>query len=195
MTAVSALQSVHKKGIFGDHHTKKEGDLLKISELKNLTIIQIVKYKKSGVQLNNIRIDKLEFPSENSYVVSDENTRILWTAPSTWLVVSKKENIIKAIEEKCSSRDFAVTDISHSRAVIQLKGIQAREILKKGCPLNFNEFKKNNCAGSVFHGISIMIDLVDDNPDTFNLFTLRSFGESFYHHITDASLEFGYVGN
>ena len=89
MTAVSALQSVHKKGIFGDHHTKKEGDLLKIYELKNLTIIQIVKYKKSGVQLNNIRIDKLEFPSENSYVVSDENTRILWTAPSTWLVVSK----------------------------------------------------------------------------------------------------------
>ena len=32
------------------------------------------------------------------------------------------------------------------------------------------------------------------NPDKFNLFTLRSFGESFYHHITDAALEFGYVG-
>ena len=35
---------------------------------------------------------------------------------------------------------------------------------------------------------------VDSNPDTFNLLTLRSFGESFYHHITDAALEFGYVG-
>ena len=97
MTAISALQSIHKKGIFGDHHTKKEGDLLKISELKNLSIIQVVKYKKSEVQLNNIRIDELEFPSENSHVVSDENTRILWNAPSTWLIVSRKENIIKTI--------------------------------------------------------------------------------------------------
>ena len=39
-----------------------------------------------------------------------------------------------------------------------------------------------------------MVDFIDNNPDTFNLFTLRSFGESFYHHITDAALEFGYVG-
>ena len=46
----------------------------------------------------------------------------------------------------------------------------------------------------MFHGINIIIDLVDDNPDTFNLLTLRSFGETFYHHITDAALEFGYVG-
>ena len=57
----------------------------------------------------------------------------------------------------------------------------------------FNEFKNNNCAGSVFHGINIVVDYVDDNPDTLNLFTLRSFGESFYHHITDAALEFGYM--
>ena len=35
---------------------------------------------------------------------------------------------------------------------------------------------------------------VDNNLDTYNLLTLRSFGESFYHHITDAALEFGYVG-
>ena len=72
--------------------------------------------------------------------------------------------------------------------------IASKEVLKKGCPLNFNEFENNNCAGTVFHGINIVIDFVDKNPDTFNLLTLRSFGESFYHHITDAALEFGYVG-
>ena len=78
--------------------------------------------------------------------------------------------------------------------MIQIKGLKAKEVLKKGCPINFNEFVKNNSAGSVFHGINIVIDLIDNNPDTFNLFTLRSFGESFYHHITDAALEFGYTG-
>ena len=194
MTAVSPLQSIHKKGLFGDHYKKKKGDLLNISELKDLTIVQIVQYKRSKVNLNSAQIDDLEFPLQNSKVLSNKETRILWSAPNTWLVISRKGNITKTITETCDSENFAVTDISHSRAVIQIKGLQAKEILKKGCPLNFNEFEKNNCAGTVFHGINIVVDFVDNNPDTFNLLTLRSFGESFYHHITDAALEFGYVG-
>jgi len=194
MTAVTPLEFIHKKGIFGDHHEKKEKDLLQISEVKNLTIIQIVQYKRSKIQLDTIQIEGLGFPIENSKVESNKETRILWSAPRTWFIISKKENIINNIKEKCTDENFAITDISHSRAVIQIKGLQAREILKKGCPLNINEFKTNNCAGTVFHGISIVVDLIDNNPDTFNLLTLRSFGESFYHHITDAALEFGYVG-
>ena len=194
MTAITPLESIHKKGLFGDHHKKNENDLLKILEVKDLTIVQIVQYKRSKVQLNNVQIDGLEFSLQNSTVSSNKETRILWSAPNTWLVISIKENIVEIIEETCNSKNFAVTDISHSRAVIQIKGLQAKEILKKGCPLNFNEFEKNNCAGTVFHGINIVVDFVDNNPDTFNLLTLRSFGESFYHHIIDAALEFGYVG-
>ena len=194
MTAITPLESIHKKGLFGDHHKKNENDLLKISEEKNLVIIQIVQYKRSKIQLNNIQIDGLGFSLQSSKVSSNKETRILWTAPSTWLVISRKENIVEKIKEKCKSDNFAITDISHSRAIIQIKGPQAKDILKKGCPLNFNEFENNNCAGTVFHGINIVVDFVGKNPDTFNLLTLRSFGESFYHHITDAALEFGYVG-
>ena len=194
MTTVTPLEFIHRKGIFGDHYKKNEKDLLQISEVKNLAIIQIVQYKRSKIQLSTIHIEGLGFPMENSKVESNKETRILWSAPRTWFIISKKENIINNIKEKCTDENFAITDISHSRAVIQIKGLQAREILKKGCPLNINEFKTNNCAGTVFHGISIVVDLIDNNPDTFNLLTLRSFGESFYHHITDAALEFGYVG-
>ena len=194
MTAISPLQSIHKKGLFGDHHKKNESDLLQIAEVKNLTIIQIVKYKDSKIHLGSISIDGLELPLQNPKVLSNKDTRILWSAPNTWLVVSKKEDILKTIKDKCKNESFAITNISHSRAIIQLKGFQAKEILKKGCPINFNEFEKNNCASSVFHGITIVVDCIDNDPQIFNLFTLRSFGESFYHHITDASLEFGYVG-
>ena len=194
MTAISPLQSIHKKGLFGDHYKKKESDLLNISEVKDLIIVQIVQYKRSKVNLKSLHVDDLEFPIQNSKVSSNKETKILWNAPNTWLVISRKENIFKIINDTCDNNDFAVTDISHSRTVIQIKGLQTKEILKKGCPINFNEFEKNNCAGTVFHGITIVVDFVDDNPDTFNLLTLRSFGESFYHHITDSALEFGYVG-
>ena len=194
MTAITPLESVHKKGLFGDHHKKNEKDLLKISEVSNLTIIQIVKYKKSKININTIKIDAIEFPQENSNVGCDQKTRILWNAPGTWLVISRQGNIVETIKEKCNRENFAVTDISHSRAIIKIAGEQANEVLKKGCPINFNELKKNNCAGSVFHGINIIVDCIDDEKQIYNLSTLRSFGESFHHHITDSCLEFGYLG-
>ena len=194
MTAITPLESIHKKGIFGDHHKKNEKDLMRISELKHLKIIQIVQYKKSNTQISTFNIEDLEFPKAPLEVKSNKNTRILWNGPRTWLIISDKENIFDLIKKKFTEENFAITDISHSRAVIQVKGLQAKEVLKKGCPINLNNFKVNNCAGTVFHGITILVDFIDNNPDTYNLLTLRSFGESFYHHVTDASLEYGYVG-
>ena len=194
MTAITPLEFIHKKGIFGDHHKKNEKDLLKIEEVKNLTIFQLVQYKNSTINLKDIKIDSLEIPEKNSIVNSNKDTRILWSAPRTWLIYSRNENIIKTIKGNCKETDFAITNISHSRAVIRIQGFQAKEILKKGSPINFNEFGVNKCVGTVFHGITIVIDSISNNPETFNLLVLRSFGESFYHHITDSALEFGYVG-
>ena len=82
--------------------------------------------------------------------------------------------------------------MSHSRAIIEIEGEDAKEILKKGCPFNFNILKKDNSINSVYNGIAFTVDLLDNNPDKVRLFTLRSFGESLYHSITDASLEFGF---
>ena len=90
MTAITPLESIHKKGIFGDHHKKNESDLLQISEVKDLSIIQVVQYKRSKIQLSTIQIDDLKFPIENSKVESNKETRILWNAPKGWLIISSK---------------------------------------------------------------------------------------------------------
>ena len=196
MTAVTvtSLEHIHKKGRFGNYHKKDVKNLLQISEVKNLKIIQLVQYKKSKIQPSTIKIGDLDLPLESPKVTMNKETRILWNAPRTWLIISSKKNIVSSIKDKCDNENFAVTDISHSRAVIQIKGLQAKEVLKKGCPININEIQVNNCAGTVFNGITIVVDCVNNNPDTFNLLALRSFGETFYHHVTDAALEFGYTG-
>ena len=194
MTAISPLEYIHKKGIFGDHHKKNESDLLQISEVKDLNIFQVVFYKKSENKIDNIKIDNLNFPTTNSIIVSNKETKILWSAPRTWLVISSKNNIADIIKKDCGDKNFAITDITHSRAIIKIKGSLAKEVLKKGCPINFNKFNLNNNVASVYNGISIIIAFVENNPDAFYILTLRSFGESFYHHLTDASLEYGYVG-
>ena len=192
MSLVSALANVHSIGQFGDHEGKNESDLLKISEIKNLSIIQLVQYKNSKISIENIDIDSLKLRDEPLSVASNNDTRILWNGPKNWLIVSTKRDLLSNITELFKETDFAITDLSHSRAIIEMEGNDVKEVLKKGCPFNFNTLEKNSSINSTYNGITLTIDMLNDKPDKVRLFALRSFGESLYHSITDASLEFGY---
>ena len=190
MSLISALSNIHSKGQFGDYENKN--DLLKISETKNLLIVQIVQYKSSIVSLESISIDGLKLKNVPLGVVNNNHTRILWNGPKNWLLVSTKKYLLKNISEVFKEADFAVTDLSHSKAIIEIEGKDAKEVLKKGCPFNFNILKKNNSINSTFNGIAFTVDMIESDPDKIRLLALRSFGESLYHSITDASLEFGF---
>ena len=192
MTSISALNNIHKKGLFGDHEDKNEESLIKVLEIKNLLIVKIVQYKNSSISISDINIEGINLKNESLQVSSNKDTRILWCGPKNWLLISTNRDLLKIINQSFKENDFAITDLSHSRAIIQIEGKNAKEILKKGCPFNLDQLKKNNCVNSVFNGITITIDLVNENPNKIRLFALRSFGESLYHSITDACLEFGY---
>ena len=192
MSLISALANVHSEGQFGDYEGKNENDLLKISEIKNLLIVQIVQYKNSTISTKSIDIDGLKLKEESLRVSNNNDTRILWNGPKNWLLVSTKKDLLNNILQIFKETDFAVTDLSHSKAIIEIEGHDTKEVLKKGCPFNFNSLEKNNSINSTYNGITFTVDMIDDNPDKVRLFALRSFGESLYHSITDASLEFGY---
>ena len=192
MISISALNHIHKTGLFGNHESKNEENLLKVSEIKKMLIVQIVQYKNSTVSIDNIDIDSLKLKNEPLNVVNNNDTRILWNGPKNWLLVSTKKDLLKNISDVLKEKDFAVTDLSHSRAIIEIEGNEVKEVLKKGCPFNFNILEKNNSINSTYNGIAFTVDMLDNNPNKIRLFTLRSFGESLYHSITDSSLEFGY---
>jgi|TARA_B110000914_G_C15374602_1_gene404782 heterotetrameric sarcosine oxidase gamma subunit len=192
MTSTSALEKVHQKGLFGDYQGKNEKELLKLFENKNLLIIQIAQYKNSSISIENIKIDTLNLKNEVLNVSSNNETRIIWNGPNNWLLISTKKDLLKEINTKLDEANFAVTNLSQSRTIIEIEGDNAKEVLKKGCPYNFNDLKKNNCLNSTFNGMSVTIDIIEDNPDKIRVMSLRSFGESLYHSITDSCLEFGY---
>ena len=195
MTVISALQNVHIEGSFGNFENKSENELLKIKELKNLLIVQIFQYKNSSIKIDDINFNNLKFVNQAQKVVSNENIRVLWNSPNNWLLVSHEKELLKEIYSTFNENDFAVTDLSHSKATIELEGPYVKEVLKKGCPFNFNILTKNMSINSAYNGISFIVDMVENEPEKARIFSLRSFGESLYHSITDASLEFGYKCN
>ncbi len=191
MTNISALNFIHKIGKFGDHNGKNDETLLKVSELNKLSIFQIAKFKNSDFDISKVKVDGLNLPSSLKSS-SNSNTRLLWLGPDNWLVFSSNLNLIEKEKKQFSELDFAITDISHSRAIIELEGNLVNEVLKKGCPLDINSFKEGDCANSFYNGITVTIDFVSDNPKKVRISGLRSFGESLHHSITDSCLEFGY---
>ena len=192
MIKLSPLHNIHSTGSYGNYENKDEKNLIKILEVKDLLIVQLVQYKNSLLKIEDLEIDGLKLNNQALTVTCNKNTRILWNSPKNWLLISSNKDLLKKINETFKESDFAVTDLSHSRTIIEIEGKNVKDVLKKGCPFDFNSFTKNSCINSIYNGIAFTADMIDHNPEIIRLFALRSFGESFYHSITDASLEFGY---
>ena len=191
MTNTSPLNFVHKVGKFGNNDKKSQNNILKISEINGLLIFQIAQYKKSSFDVSKIRLDGLSFPSSLKST-SNSNTRILWIGPNNWLVFSSVLDLLEKEKNQFNEAEFAITDISNSRTIIELEGNLVNEVLKKGCPLDINSLKDGDCANSVYNGINITIDFISESPKKVRILGLRSYGESLHHSVTDACLEFGY---
>tara|TARA_Y100000741_G_scaffold40424_1_gene28185 strand:- start:50 stop:634 length:585 start_codon:yes stop_codon:yes gene_type:complete len=191
MTSISPLKNVYTLGNFGNFEGKSPDEIITIKELKSYKIFQVVKYKTSKINIKECKIFDLGFP-DNLKVSGNNDTRILWAGPDNWLIFSNSDNLSEEITKNLSNNEFAITDMSHSKAIIELSGKNLKEVLKKGCPINFNDLNKNQSINSIYNGIAITMDFVNDQPETVRVMSLRSFGESLYHSVTDASLEFGY---
>ena len=101
---ISPLHFDHKLGFFGDYENKD--DILKLSEVKELSIFQIAKFKKSSVDINEISFNNLKLPTKSLTVISDNIARILWVGPDTWLIVSRDKNLNKDIHNIFNDNDF-----------------------------------------------------------------------------------------
>jgi methylglutamate dehydrogenase subunit D len=119
----------------------------------------------------------------------------LWLAPGAWTVVAEEVED-GALYQRLLDRlgDLAaVVDQSHGRAVLRLAGSRARDVLAKGCRLDFHPrvFTPGMCAQTVIAQIGVLLHQCDEVP-TYDLYVSAGYAADFFEWLTSSAAEFGF---
>lgn len=117
-------------------------------------------------------------------------TRLMMLAFGRYLVIGGTD-LGQQLTDAFSAEDAAVTDLSHSRAVVRLAGEKSTDVLAKGLPIDtaLDVFPIGAVVQSTIHHINVTAYRADET--TFDLYVFRGFAVSFWEWITDAAEEFG----
>ena len=122
----------------------------------------------------------------------------IWAGPEKWLAFSRGEGVrgegdfAKTLSGMLAGL-AAVSDQTDGRCVIAISGSRARDVLAKGLPidLHFRAFQPGDTALTRAAHIDLQIWQLD-NPPSYEIAVLRSFGRSFWHWLTASAAEYGY---
>ena len=132
-------------------------------------------------------------PPEPNRSIIVGSSQICWIGPHRWWIIETEVGAgVEAIAKRLGD-GAAVTDQGHGRTCIRLAGPRARDLLSKGCTLDFHpsRFSAGHCAQTNLGHVNALINCLDDAP-VFDLFVMRSYAVSFWQWLTDAANEFGY---
>ena len=127
--------------------------------------------------------------------VRRRDVSMLWLGPDEWLVVTPErrlDRIERTLRDALEGHHAALTDVSHSRAVIILSGAHAREVLAKGCTLDLHPrvFGPGRCAQSRLAKCQVLIHQTSA-ASAFEIYVHRSFAHYAWTWLEDAGREFG----
>ncbi len=124
-----------------------------------------------------------------------DGPRILWLGPDEWLAVGAgngQTDLAAALASATKDRHAAIVDVSDGRAVIEVTGRHARDVLAKGCPLDLHPrvFSAGRCAQSLIAHAHVILHQVDDAP-RYEVYVHRSFADYLWRWLEDAAREYG----
>ena len=133
-------------------------------------------------------------PLANHFETAGER-HIVWLGPDEYLLLcesGKEKALYDTLTSTIKSNHFAITDVSDSLCALSLSGEAVRDVLAKGCSLDFHpsKFGAGRCAQSLLAhaGITLMALPVD----AFILICRTSFAPYVHDWLVDAALEYGY---
>ncbi|MYE01124.1 MAG: sarcosine oxidase subunit gamma [Alphaproteobacteria bacterium] len=81
----------------------------------------------------------------------------LWLGPDEWLVVSDADPA-GALEAALDGQHCAIVDVSEARAVLELSGPDATDVLASGCRLDFGALTPGSCAQTALARANVLLE-------------------------------------
>jgi sarcosine oxidase, subunit gamma len=116
--------------------------------------------------------------------------RVLWLGPDEWLVVAEgaAPDLLPRLERATTGLRACVTDLSSSRAIIEIGGAGARDLLAAGCGLDLHPqvFGPGHCAQTLMARAPVILDQLDD-ATRYRLLVRRSYTRWLVDWMNDAA--------
>ena len=145
------------------------------------------------------RVLDLLLPTEPCTSAAKGQIGALWLGPDQWLVTcpaSDVADLVGSLRAALAEVHAAITDLTDGRVAFRLAGPSARDVLAKGTPLDLHPraFGPGSCAQSLLAKASVLIHLLDDEPErgpNFDVYVARSFAHYLWTWLEDAGREYG----
>jgi len=186
----SALEKGGRDGADG-------GRRCRLGEMRGWVLLQVAGFPATIADIERALPAVLgaPLPRTLSETIAVGAGRVFRTGPEQlWIVgpASDGEDAEAQLRRAIPPSAGAVTPLSHSRSRIVIDGACARDVLRKGIPLDFDPevFRVDHAALTGLHHTPILIHRA--GADRYELYAMRSFALSVWEWLTDAAWEFGY---
>jgi sarcosine oxidase subunit gamma len=122
---------------------------------------------------------------------------VLWLGPGWYLVTDEagtgpglEAGLIDALGADCGGACGHAVDVSAGRAVLELSGQRAADVLRHGCALDLHPrvFGPGRCASTDL--ARTQVTLQQTGPETYRIFVRSSFADYLVRWLLDAMIEY-----
>jgi heterotetrameric sarcosine oxidase gamma subunit len=156
---------------------------LTLGEVRNFTLTQVAGF---GSFEADVAAVAGTLPGANDQAIESNGRTIFRTGPqSFWFVGPENDDLAAKLTGKA-----IVTPLSSSRSRISIEGRAARDVLRKGIPIDLHEsvFKPGKFAMTGLHHTPILLHCTAEQR--FELYAMRTFALNVWEWLEDAALEF-----
>ena len=139
-----------------------------------------------------VDIDLPQAPNTSNETLS---LSVLWLAPDEWMLVcagGSEGDVVASLEGAVAEFHASVVDVTDARTVFRLSGAGARNLLAKGCALDFHPraFGLGDVAQTMLAKAAVILHQTTDDADeagpVFDIYVPRSFADYLWSWLTDA---------
>ncbi len=136
----------------------------------------------------------LSLPRKPNTTAAAKGLTALMLGPDEWLLIGAagaEGKLAEALRKALKGQHAAITDVTEGRTVIGLSGVNARDLLTKGCPLDLHpsQFKPGDCAQSALAKATIILHQTGETD--YDIYIERSMADYLWTWLEDAALEYG----